>query len=96
MAVTIDGRRAFWAWWGAVRKRQSTPSVDYATQQLLQECGTTLYSRGWRDCMAASVQLRGAIDTLEEVAVLWRAWEIEREAVQIAGADVERSVGEHV
>lgn len=81
-----DARSAFYAWRGAVRKREST-DLSVLDDPLVREAFSHGYYRGQRDRLAFEAEFAHAIDVNRRVADLLEGMAFERDAVAEVGAE---------
>jgi hypothetical protein len=83
-----DARRAFFAWRGYVKQREST-DLDALEHPLVREAFTAGYSRGVRDRLALDAVVGGALTTINRFSDLLEMLARERDAVQLVGSEEE-------
>lgn len=83
-----DARRAFFAWRGYVKKREST-DIDALDHPLVFEGFISGYTRGVRDRLAMEAEVAGALNTIDRFSNLLEDLKLQRAAVQMVGNEEE-------
>lgn len=84
--MSAESKGAYFAWRGAVRKRQST-DLDVLDHPLLREAWSAAWAGGVRNHVALEAEFAGALEVTRRMANLLEDLANERAAFGIVGSD---------